>query len=278
MWDRINSTRFKIRIAHYIFLLLKWIRVDTHRIVRRQGVNFELDLGEGIDLSIFLFGYFQTHITKKSSFFKLPKDAIIFDVGANFGSISLPLAYKYPQSTVFSFEPSNYAFAKLLRNIELNNNLRDRIKPIHTFLSSNGSYSDELTSYSSWRVDTLEGTRHPVHLGTIKESIKMSTTIDNYIQANNIGRLDFLKIDTEGYELEILEGAINSIKKYKPVIIFELSQHLLKEKSHSFDEYEKLLAPSGYRFIDAKSGRIATKSNINSIIPQNGSIDIIALQ
>jgi FkbM family methyltransferase len=216
-------------------------------------VNFEVDLSEAIDMSLYLFGNFQKHVSE-CTFFKLPQDAVIFDIGANIGSMSLLLAYKYSQSTVYAFEPTNYAFAKLQRNIELNNNLQHRIKAIQTFILSRDSYSDNLEAFSSWPIDTLDGPRHPIHLGIYKEATGRYTTIDNFIHNNEISRLDLIKIDTDGYELEVLKGGLNSLKRFYPVIVFELSAYILRANNQTFSDFEKILIPLGYELLNGKSG------------------------
>ena len=119
--------------------------------------------------------------------------------------------------------------------------------------------------------------RHPIHLSLSKKATKRQTTLDSFINDNNISRLDFIKIDTDGYELEILKGAINSLKRFKPVIVFELATYLLKENNQSYSDFEKILIPLGYKLIDGKSGHKVTVMNIDRIVPKAGSTDIIAL-
>jgi hypothetical protein len=114
-----ESTRFKMKVAHAIFAIMRFLNIREERVIYRGGLKFEVDISEGIDLSLFLFGHFQNHVTR-NKFISLPKDAVIFDVGANFGSISLPFATGHDHAVVYAFEPTHSAMAKLKRNIELN--------------------------------------------------------------------------------------------------------------------------------------------------------------
>ncbi len=59
--------------------------------IRRGGLNFQVDLSEGIDFSVFLFGAFQKHIRKWAAKC-ISQDAVILDIGANIGTMTLPFA------------------------------------------------------------------------------------------------------------------------------------------------------------------------------------------
>ena len=67
--------------------------------------------------------------------FKLNEKLIIIDIGANIGSISLPLAKIFNKSKIFAIEPTNYAFKKLTKNLNLNKDLKKNISLNQVFLS-----------------------------------------------------------------------------------------------------------------------------------------------
>jgi hypothetical protein len=114
----LESTRFKMKVAHAIFAIMRFLNIREERVIYRGGLKFEVDISEGIDLSLFLFGHFQNHVTR-NKFLSIPEDAVIFDVGANCGSISLAFAARHDHAVVFAFEPTHSALAKLKRNIVL---------------------------------------------------------------------------------------------------------------------------------------------------------------
>lgn len=187
------------------------------------------------------------------------------------------LASKYENAVVYAFEPTDYAFAKLKRNIELNGNLQRRVTPIQTFVSSSVTESSALTAFSSWKIDNLGGTRHPVHLGLSKKATRKQITIDRFVQDNDIRRLDLVKIDTDGHELDVLKGAIDSISRFKPAIVFEMTVYLLNEKGEKFSDFEDLLLSLGYSLWDTQSGHEVRKNNHEQLIPKGGGIDIVAV-
>lgn len=271
-----KSTRFKVATVHRLYLLLKLFGVRSPRIIRRNGITYEVDLAEGIDLSLFLFGGFQKHITG-SGRYTLPADAVIFDIGANIGTVSLSFAKALPAAKIYAFEPTEYAHAKLLRNMELNEGLRERISPIKAFIGAGGGEQAPGRIFASWRVDTLAGERHPVHLGIARESVAPQITLGDFVERQGINRLDFIKIDTDGNELKVFTGARNVIARFRPVIVFEVSTYLLREQNQSFADFEKLLHPLGYRLQDLLTGAAVEAGNLDRVVPKSGSADILAL-
>jgi hypothetical protein len=61
-WHRLPLTRFKLLIARVLYRLLRLMMVSNKKHIRRRGIHYEVDLTEGIDLSLFLFGNFQRHV------------------------------------------------------------------------------------------------------------------------------------------------------------------------------------------------------------------------
>jgi FkbM family methyltransferase len=269
------STQFKIRCARFIHKILRRVGVPQRQVIQRNNIYFEVDLSEGIDMSLYLFGVFQRHILG-NKYFALPRNGVIIDVGANIGSMTLPFATQVSEGRVFAIEPTDYALKKLRRNIELNGILASRIEIIPAFVSSKEALHSELTAYASWKLDGRVVNAHPVHMGQIKESSAPQTTIDAIVDRFKLPMLHLVKIDTDGHELEVLEGARDTLQRHKPVVIFELSTYLLKERGRSFDEYERLLKPLGYILRDSETGRIVTAQNIEGLVPPMGSIDVIA--
>ena len=134
------NTSTKITIAKNASRVVRTVRhlMGMNKIVtcRRNGIVWELDLTQGIDFSIYLFGAFEPEIVRYASRIIKP-GAKVIDIGANIGAHTLPLAHLVgPSGAVFAFEPTDYAFEKLLRNIHLNPNLKNRIHAFQQILAS----------------------------------------------------------------------------------------------------------------------------------------------
>ena len=89
--NRLPLTRVKIGIARILYKGLPPRYRKQKQRITRGGIRYEADLSEGIDLSLFLFGGFQKHVTH-SRFVEIPEDAVILDVGANIGVMTLQFA------------------------------------------------------------------------------------------------------------------------------------------------------------------------------------------
>lgn len=245
----------------------------------RSNIRFELDLGEGIDLSLYLFGNFQGHVFNNPRItVDRSSQPVIIDVGANIGAMSLRFAEQFG-ATVYSFEPTHYAFGKFMRNLELNPGLAARIHPTQCFLSDKNEENPELIAYSSWRIDGKSFSEtHPLHGGSAMQADNIpSFRLDDWIRANHIEKVDLVKIDTDGHEFEVLSGAREMLARFKPDIIFEASVYQMKENGAEFKDFEDLLRPIGYKIYNARNGKEITPQNAARMIPEKTGIDLIAV-
>ena len=70
--------------------------------------------------------------------------------------------------------------------------------------------------------------------------------LDDYVEQRNIKRIDFIKMDTDGYELKILNGGKNSISEFRPIMLIEVTE-ALKRVGHSVKELIELLKSLNYQ-------------------------------
>ena len=273
----LQATKIKMRIAQFLYYLLRLFGVKARQIVERQKIKYELDLKEGIDLSIFLLGNFQDHIYKDLTQ-KISPASVVLDVGANIGAISLKLAQIFPQAIIYAFEPTHYAWKKLTRNLTLNPTLGERIYPIQSFVGEESLKETDFKAFSSWPIDSLKenSAKNKVHLCEEKEATSSQISIDDFVKLKNLQKVDLIKIDTDGYELNVLRGAVNTLKNHRPIVVFEFCAYLLKEKGISFSDFSNLFGPLNYSLKDSKGHKNLSRDNIDKISPSNGSIDIFA--
>jgi len=267
----------KLFIARVLYRMLSILLSQNQRYIRRDGINYKVDLTEGIDLSIFLFGNFQRYITQ-NRYFYLPGDAVIFDIGANIGSMAFKFAQLAQKGRVYAFEPTNYAFNKFRINLALNPELSRRIVPLQLFVSEHSEIKHKIKAYSSWRIDGKHTDTHPVHGGIIKSAESVAAvTIDDFCREREIPRIDLIKIDTDGFEYSILRGAQKSIGKFLPYIIFEIGIYVMEERGISFEQYYDYLSSLDYTIINAKNGKYITMKSFQKQIPLRSTTDIIAI-
>jgi len=279
MLNKLPITRIKIFIAKILYKIVICFFGRKNRIIKRNNINYEVDLSEGIDLSLFLFSNFQKHVTQ-NRFLRLAQDATVIDVGGNFGIMALQFAMEVPQGQVISFEPTHYALAKFRKNLELNPELNRRITVINSFVSSESTSNPDIQAFSSWKVSGEKRTldQHPVHLGTLKSTDGVgSVTLDEFIVKEQLKRVDLIKIDTDGHEFKVLNGAKECISKFHPIVIFEVGKYVMKERNIDFSFYIDFFGSFDYKLFNSKSGKEISLKNQDKLIPEFGTIDVIAL-
>ena len=158
----------------------------------------------------------------------IKKDSVVLDVGAHVGTMTVPFANM--AQTVYAFEPMAENVEYLKRNIEQNH-----VANVEVFSVALGA--KEGTVGMDIRGGNISSATIEGH-GNIPVK-----TLDSY----HFKRVDFIKIDVEGYEPEVLAGAQELINTQKPIVFFEVNlPELRKHGKNPLKKIEKML--SGYVF------------------------------
>jgi len=261
------KTKYKIYIGKIISLFIKPFFKKDHIFIR-NGIKWNLNLSEGIDLSIFLFGTSEKKIRNLEQLFKLDEKLTIIDIGANIGSISLPLARCFKKSKIFSIEPTNYAFKKLTKNLHLNKDLKKNILLNQLFLSK---VKRPTKVWSSWNFDNNDD-KHKQHLGTLHSIKKKSyLSLTNFITFNKIKKVDFIKLDVDGHELDVLKSGEKFLKNKKPIIFIEIAPYLYPEFGYKCSKLITYIKKLKYSFYSEELKKITDIDNYVKKITYGGS-------
>ena len=148
----------------------------------------------------------------------------VCDVGANLGLSTLVLASHIPRGKVYAFEPDPGTSACLQATIAdagLHN-----VQVIETAI---GAVREEVFLHSG---DNFSAGSHIVtnrHISSgvlATNSVKMDT-LDSILEAESCDGLDLIKIDSEGFEIDVLAGSKNTLKRYQPVVFLEMNSWCL---------------------------------------------------
>ena len=190
------------------------------------------------------------------------KNPIIFDVGANIGQSIERFKNIFPVSSIHSFEPGISEFLQLKEkynnatDIFLNNiGIGEKITKRDFYCAAKSETSSfiKISKNTSWIKSRSKEFNTSVQNYSKKVPKISIDTIDNYCKNNSIKFIDILKIDTQGYEVNVLEGAKNTLKKKKISIIeTELILDDVYEKHATFFQIEKYLIPNNYRLVAVK--------------------------
>ena len=136
------------------------------------------------------------------------KNPLIFDVGANYGQTIDNFEFVFNNYKINSFEPSPYVFKGLKNKVASKKDVQAWNYGLGSrtgFLTLNENSHRSMTSFLSIGKDGW---------GTIESQVQVPViTIDDFCKENNINHIDILKIDTQGFELEILKGAKSMLEE-----------------------------------------------------------------
>ena len=275
------QTNKKLLLAKFLsFILLKIFKFEVIQIVVRKGINYKLNLRQGIDLSIFIFGSFQNKITsiltkiilnkKNQKFFS------VLDIGSNIGDKSLSLAKnllnkKIKNFLIYSIEPTEFAINKQMENLNLNKELKKKIRIFPFFITNTKNNIKE--AFSSWDLFKQNNIIHGGQKKLFSKNTK-SIRLDNFIKNNKIKNVLLIKIDVDGNELDVLYSAKKFLLKNSPYIIIEFSQSALEAKGVSIKNFYKFIKNINYSIYDLNLKKI-TK---NIPISINSSIDVLLVK
>jgi FkbM family methyltransferase len=245
--------------------------------VRRDAITWDLDLTEGIDLYIYIAGRFEWRLSRVLTGLVRP-GATVVDVGANIGAHTLPLARAAgPDGRVIAYEPTAFAYAKLLNNLSLNPDLASRVVPVQAMLV--GARSEQLVSsiYSSWPL-VAGGDLHAEHRGrAMGTDGARALTLDDHLRELAVERVDLVKIDVDGFECSVLRGAQEVLRRWRPVLVMEWAPYIHRASGHRLEECLSVVRELGYTFHDAESGQAlpADLSRVDDRVGVGASINVL---
>lgn len=159
-------------------------------------------------------------------------DGIILDLGANIGVTSYHLSKRFPQSSIFSFEPLTLNFNTLLRIIK-----RFSLSNIREFQVAVGDQNGELEMVMPViNKVPMHGLSHVVDEENMENNEGLKTkvpvvTLDSFNElANTNKKVQAIKIDIENFEYYALKGARQLIEKNQPIIYCELWENENRKK------------------------------------------------
>jgi len=198
--------------------LLGFEKKDTTVIDFLNEIELEYDYLSDIGHQIYFEGTFEDD---EIDFFQkiLIKDPepIILDVGANIGVHTIKWLKQNPKAVAFAFEPSPITRGMLERNIT-RNHLAKRTTIIPQAVSDREGIADFFECDDN-AFSSLKDTQRKQAIRSISVSV---TTIDQFVKTNHITKISLLKIDVEGFETEVIIGALETLKHLKPDLFVEI--------------------------------------------------------
>ena len=169
----------------------------------------------------------------------------VLDVGANVGYYTVELSrHLAPHGKLLSFEPVENSYLQLEKNIEVNE-IRNLVQTFQLGLSDSDKEIDIFLPQVSGSSAASLKNLHPEE-DYKTERIKI-TTLDQVYGTLEIEHCDLVKIDVEGGELQVIQGGMETITKFKPIIFAELLRKWSAAFSYSPNHVLAILQNLGYR-------------------------------
>jgi len=184
-------------------------------------------------------------------------EIVLFDVGANLGQTIKKMKLEFPFSKIYAFEPSRSCYKTLKNNID--------IKNVFIFNNAVGS-ENGIIKFNEYSWSALSSIlKRAFGSAQIIDTYDVDLiSIDSFCKINNISKIDFLKTDTEGYELEVLKGASEMMDKNK--IQFVYTEVFFKENfigQGSFGDIYNFLLSKNFELVKMYDFEIATDGLVN---------------
>lgn len=213
----------------------------THQFLR--DFKIYVDPRHDIENHIVEQGMWEPHVVGVIQYLVEP-GFICADVGANAGYHTFAMIQRGAE--VLAFEPDSETFERLTRNMELNPHVIPSVKLFKEGLSNRPGTlkvfqsGDDRHRGNSYLAETIDPQKWTREEGSAPEICSV-TTLDRILDG---GRIDFIKVDVEGMELQVLQGGQSSLEKFFPSIIFEsLMTEIEAPKCLAVQEF---LQPLGY--------------------------------
>ncbi|HXV14421.1 MAG TPA: FkbM family methyltransferase [Candidatus Krumholzibacteria bacterium] len=231
--------------------LVTYLRAHQHSraVVEFRGCRFFAGLDNKIEASLLRGerGYDHANFTAATHFVR--PGHVCFDIGANIGVYSVVMArLSGSAANVHAFEPVEHIRERLLGNAGLNGYSDLRVNAFALGAEA-GSLEMFQVKRGHFRGGTSTFLRNEnvatLGEGQFETRTVQIRTLDHYVAEAGLARVDFMKIDVEGFELPVLEGAARTVARFHPVVLMEYDEARHGRQGHG-DKLRTFLNGHGY--------------------------------
>lgn len=225
--------------------------VPTLVSARRLGVRFELDLRDNVQRTLYFTGSYERPYVRLLREALRPGDVFV-DIGAHIGIHTFSMARqlsRFRAGTVIAFEPAADLVSRLQETIRVNR--IDNVDVVALSLGSSEGKRDLRADPE--RFDLADAAVRSFYgPGPIYATVA-SQTFDAWMSTSSVPRIDVVKIDVEGAELEVLTGMREALDRHRPRIVgIEIRPYLLKQAGVQPGAIEAFLGSFGYTPVATK--------------------------
>lgn len=247
MYRALPGFRGKYRIGYILFRRCLE-RPEPVEVAAKKGLRFFLPNSvENIGKEIIIKGEYEIESVKAMvNALKAIKEPVCFDIGANIGALAIPLKKKLPSLDLHAFEASPATFTYLKKNFAANGLATDQVHNRLIF-----SADDQTLSFFDSAAFYGKSSLAPTY--TQQAVTVRSTTIDEYCRVQKINRIDLIKVDVQGFELDVFKGMKTCLADRKiGAIYFEFEDWAEKAAGFRPGEAQEYLLAQGYQLLTEK--------------------------
>src|SRR5579872_3478853 len=177
----------------------------------------------------------------------IPEDGVVLDVGAHAGQYAKIFSRLAPRGQVYAFEPGSYARSILRVALALNRCRNVAVVP----LALGAREGTEILTLPVKRPGSYGfGLAHfgpETRFATVERETVAVSTIDRMTELLGLTRLDFIKADIEGWELQLVRGGEQTIRRFRPAMLLELNAQALARAGDDLETAFAAINGLGYR-------------------------------
>ena len=235
---------------------------NTMRFCERGGIKYSLDISDYMQYCI----YYGVEIEPRDMLYSLVKNGTtIIDVGTNIGETLLNFAKINRDGRNIGFEPVPFLYEKAKTNIGLNE--FENIELVNMALSSKA----ETLSFNETDENNSGGTFLTRDNSDSVRAVR-AVRLDDFAEQNRLENISLIKIDVEGFEMEVLKGASEVLRKFRPTLFVEIDDAFLARQQSSAAAVFDLLVSHGYEIKNATTGEYISSGSAIS----GPHLDIVA--
>lgn len=239
----------------------------TIREAIRDNISYRLDLSDIVDWYIY-YGFLDP--TRPVLFSHIKEGDSIIDVGANMGETSFNFSRLVGEKgNVIGFEPDKDNFRRLMDNLKLNN-----FKNLDLINKGIGHQPGKFLIKMNETEPGNAGSKRIIgksQENSAEDMIVEVIKLDDFLKEKALNKIDLIKMDIEGYEMNAILGAKETIRKYRPKMFLELHDVKLKEQGYSGKHLVEELTALNYQVLSAETNEPV----IAAAIPHGAHFDII---
>ena len=230
-----------------------------------KGFRMNLDLADPEQLKVYFYGHYHERYEADLVQRLLADDDVFWDIGANVGYFTLVAATALNhRGRIIAFEPGKNAYARLTENLALN-----PYRNIQTFPVAVADREGEAVLHLAGDIADTSASLYPAGPAQAGQEVCRTVALDHFLRAENLPPPDLIKLDAEGAELAVLQGAHELINDTPPMWLMEMEEKNLRAAGASKAAVAQFLTGCGYRAAHLRKGRWYATADLAGVKSRN---------